>query len=371
VTYFENLITSPITVNIRVGYGEVGGTSLGSGTLGEAEINTGVEVTTAQFKADLSSNVTSDAVTQSAIASITGSSSQVYVPEAEAKALGAAPANGTEIDASVGFAADPNGTLFTYDPSNRAVAGKYDFIGVVEHELSHALGRVSYSGITSALDLYRYSVAGVHASAGSTSYFSINGGTTNLDNFDTSSDPADWAVGTGDDANDAYTPIGTENVFSQTDVTELNVLGYAISTTPPSATAVASAPTTTTSTASGNTVSASTGLNAASLAFVGTPATAAFSSAVTSLSVALVPAPGIEEINGFQYGIDHLTIDTSGTNGTLKAFDTTVNGAHAIALASSSDLAHGIVLTGLPGADTAANLLQVHLSIIGSLVKIG
>jgi len=36
VQYFETEFVSPITINIDVGYGEVGGQSLGSGALGES-----------------------------------------------------------------------------------------------------------------------------------------------------------------------------------------------------------------------------------------------------------------------------------------------------------------------------------------------
>jgi hypothetical protein len=44
----------------------------------------------------------------------------------------------------------------------------------------------------------------------------------------------------------------------------------------------------------------------------------------------------------------------------VAAFDTTLNGQHAIALASSSDLSHVIVLAGLGSNLTAGDLLADH-----------
>ena len=356
--YFDNLITSPVTVNITVGYGEAGGTALDSGALGETSVDSSVDLSTAQFKSYLTTATSSTAV-QTALANLSANSStSVYVPSAEAKALGVIAGNGSQVDASVGFAADPNGALFTYDPNNRAVAGKYDFIGVVEHELSHALGRVSFSGATTALDLFRYSSPGHLASSDATSYFSIDGGVTNLDTYSTSSDPGDWASSAGNDSNNAYATPGVANLFSQTDVTQLNVLGYAISTSPPSSATVA------------NLASAVGGLSASSLSFIGTPAALSTGSRVTSASVALAPTAGVEEITGFQYGLDHLTIDLSGTRGFLEAFDTSVGGVHAIALTSSGDLSHGLVLVGMPAVDTAANLMGAHLVVHGTAASV-
>jgi hypothetical protein len=37
INYFDSTFTNPVTVNIRVGYGEIAGQPLGSGALGESE----------------------------------------------------------------------------------------------------------------------------------------------------------------------------------------------------------------------------------------------------------------------------------------------------------------------------------------------
>ncbi|HEY4174507.1 MAG TPA: hypothetical protein VGM42_15860 [Rhodopila sp.] len=86
-------------------------------------------------------------------------------------------------------------------------------------------------------------------------------------------------------------------------------------------------------------------------------------SGATTTTAAIPPAAGIEEIAGFTYGTDKLTLNLSDLSGSLEAFNTTVGGVHAIALAGSNDLANGIVLTGMPTADTAANLIASHLTL--------
>jgi hypothetical protein len=49
----------------------------------------------------------------------------------------------------------------------------------------------------------------------------------------------------------------------------------------------------------------------------------------------------------------------------LQAYDTTVGGVHAIAIASSTDLTQGVVLLNMTGGQTAANLLTSHTTFIG------
>ncbi len=136
-----------------------------------------------------------------------------YLAPAEEKVFGLLPADGTAIDGTVGFSDSyPD---YNYNPNDRAQPGLTDFVGVAEHELTHALGRLA--GLESfatdgfeALDLFRYTAPGapqlVSDPSGyfSKSYFSINDGTTDLGNYDTTSDPGDWDEATGPDSFDAY-----------------------------------------------------------------------------------------------------------------------------------------------------------------------
>jgi serralysin len=163
----------------------------------------------------------------------------MWVSTAEAKALGLALAQpATDLDGYVGFS---SALPFTYDPNNRAVAGKYDFIGVAEHEFTELMGRIDLFNATlsdgtttipntySLLDMYHYTASGVHTYTGTTTnYFSADGGHTNLDYFNTISggDPGDWAASAGADSYLAFSPTDQADVVSQADITTMNALGY-------------------------------------------------------------------------------------------------------------------------------------------------
>jgi hypothetical protein len=353
--YIQSLITNPITININVGYGEVGGSTMGAGVLGAAGPNSGIGVSYAQFKTYLVSRASSGAA-QTIVANLSAADPSngglIYVASAEEKALGLMSANASGVDGVMGFAADPNGTLFTYDPNNRAVAGKYDLIGVVEHEITHAMGRIAIAGTAgkwiSALDVFRYSAPGVHNAAGN-GYYSIDGGTTNLDWFSTSSDLADWGSSAGNDANNAYSSGGVVNQFTATDITELNALGYATSGRPP------------TGTVGLPTASVSSGLSSPALSFIGSPAVQFMTDEAPILDVTLNPPGGIEEIAMFTYGVNELRIDLQGAPASaLVASDSLVDGQHAITLANRADTSHGLVLTNMTG--TAADLMAHHVT---------
>ena len=361
--YFQSLITNPVTINLRVGYGEVDGSSLGGGVLGAAGPDRGTGLTYAQYRNALATYGGTSAAARTIVNNLPAADpfngAPVYVASAEAKALGLMPATDTGIDGSMGFAADPSGTLWAYDPANRAVPGRYDLVGVVEHELSHALGRIAIGGTygtwVSALDVFRYSAPGVHSPiGGGNAYFSIDGGATRLASFSTSSDLGDWASSAGADANVAYSGVGVANQFTQTDITELNALGFATSGTPPAATVGRTA------------VSAAAGLNTPSLSFLGSPSIAFLNGEAPVFEATLSPPEGIEEIALFQYGMNELWIDLQGAaSSALVAFDTTVEGQHAIALANAADTAHGLVLTGMAADQTAADLMTNHLRFTG------
>src|SRR5664280_2861143 len=89
------------------------------------------------------------------------------------------------------------------------------------------------------MDLYRYSSPGVRSVAaggsGSTAYFSIDNGTTNLatwNNNPGNGDIGDWypsgpAAG-GRDANNDYSSSGVINTFSATDITNMQALGWTV-----------------------------------------------------------------------------------------------------------------------------------------------
>jgi hypothetical protein len=238
--YLDTLITNPITVNISVGYGEIGGTLLPFDDLGEGGPATGEYVTYAQLKSYLQANVSSPA-DATAVADLPAvdptAGGSFYISAAQEKAWGLLPATGGEIDGYVGFSST---APFNYDPADRSSPSGFDFIGDAEHELTHALGRIAAFppfGYT-ALDLFRYSAPGVlQLVGGQPAYFSIDGGATELNNYDTTSDYADWNSSyAGPDSFDASSTFGVENPVTLTDITEMNVLGFSVDVndTPPS-----------------------------------------------------------------------------------------------------------------------------------------
>ena len=236
-SYFDHLFANPITLHIEVGYGEI--TQFGQSTA----ITSGAEGgsvddalwTYAQTLQTYSSHITSpdqqSAYSELAATATTGG--QIDVSSAQQKAFGQSAANGSASDGSVGFQLNGAGGIsYDFNPFERAVANEWDFIGVALHEISHALGRISIlgqGGDDSLLDRFRYRAAGQLQTSvtGSPAYFSLDGGATNLANFDTTNlDSSDWAPGGPDDANLAISYLGVANNFGQVDLRELNALGF-------------------------------------------------------------------------------------------------------------------------------------------------
>jgi VCBS repeat-containing protein len=231
VNYYESIFTSPITVNIDVGYGEIDGQAMEAGALGESESMLG-SYSYSTVKSALANVDPSAAATMPSTMPVSGGT--MWVATAEAKALGLSPVQPTtSID---GFAGFSSVYPFTYNSNNRAVAGEYDFIGTVEHEFTEIMGRIDTFGESigntrayTPLDMFHYTAPGTHTYTGqTTNYFSVNGGVTNLDNFNSNpgGDLGDWAASAGNDAYLAFSSSGTANTVSQTDITEMNALGY-------------------------------------------------------------------------------------------------------------------------------------------------
>src|SRR5205823_5167063 len=138
------------------------------------------------------------------------------------------------VDGHVGFSSSVN---YTFDPNNRAVSGTYDFIGVAEHEISEVMGRIALLGTPlgglshtyTALDLFRYSSPGARQfAAGNTAYFSLDGGNTGLNNFNTLSggDAGDWASGGGNDAYNASARSGVALLVTPNDLRVMDTIGW-------------------------------------------------------------------------------------------------------------------------------------------------
>jgi len=239
VNYFDTLFTSPVTINIAVGYGEIDGQSLGANALGESYPGLNSQPgyvlveSYAQVRAALLAENAPGASTLPTSSPLSGS---VLVTEAEAKALGLY-SNNSGLDGWVGFSSAPN--TFSYTVGAAPPSNEYYFVGVVEHEFTEVMGRVSsldQAGYYSPIDLYRYAGSGVRQTGtGAASYFSINGGATDLDNWNNfqtgnNGDLADWAPSAGYDAFDDNSYPGVVNQLSAVDLTLMRALGWSTST---------------------------------------------------------------------------------------------------------------------------------------------
>lgn len=238
VDFLEATFTNPVAINIAVGWGEIDGQSIPSSYLGESLESTAPAYTYSQVRTALIANASSAAAVAAAGTLPTADPTDggnFDLGTADAKALGLYAAS-SAIDGWIGFYSGAD--TFTFDPNNRAVSGEYDFIGIALHEITEVMGRDAdlgygpYPDSYTALDLFRYSAPGVRdltaGGRGVHPYFSIDGGDTDLDNFNTdpSGDYGDWADSAGNDSFLAFSNSGVENSFSATDLTVMQAIGW-------------------------------------------------------------------------------------------------------------------------------------------------
>jgi len=234
VQYFESQFTDPVTININVGYGEVDGRQLSAGALGQSlSYLNSYSYTQLRNGLITDSKSADDAIAVATLPVNSPVTGTYWATRADAKAIGLLGAS-TSVDGYVGFA---SGNLFCYDNSHGVPAGQYDLYGVVAHEISEVMGRSLLVGGTIGstphgyypLDLFHYSAAGARDFVGTQAgYFSFDGGVTDLNNFNTNpgGDFGDWASSAGNDAFLAFSHSGVINPVSQTDLRELDVIGW-------------------------------------------------------------------------------------------------------------------------------------------------
>jgi hypothetical protein len=230
--YYSEMFSNDEVINIDVGWGEVDGMPISSGDLAEG-VRPGIYRTYAQVLSGLDADASHSSLQSEADATLPSTDPLgarfYYVPYAEAKTLGEISPTGTEIDGYIGMS-----KTLSLDFSQPTESGYFDAVGALEHEISAVMGRVDAVGSTygaglyTPLDLFRYSAPGVRATSASapSPYFSINGGATNLGNYSTVSDYADWNYNlVRGDAFGAAT-AGTTLAVSPNDLIEQAVLGY-------------------------------------------------------------------------------------------------------------------------------------------------
>jgi len=232
---FQSVLSNPVAVNLKVSWGNINGQALPSNALGTSSISLYGYFSYAQMKSWLTAAATTAADKQ-AIATLPATApagqSQYVLTAAQAKALGVVGPTSTTLDGSIGFGANS----YAFTEANGTPFSSYDFIAVAEHELTEVLGRMS--GLASptpsygtALDLFRFSSPGVRTfSYSGNGYFSLNNGSTDLENFNHSTsagDRGDWYSGsTLNDMANAFTYNGATGVFSSIDQTVLDVIGW-------------------------------------------------------------------------------------------------------------------------------------------------
>jgi hypothetical protein len=242
VQFLQSQFLDPITINVNVGWGEVAGHALAPGNLGQSQTNQ-QQYTYAQVHGAMQADAKSpDDAT--AVGSLPASNSSTFaMSNAEAKALGLLAGNATGTDGFVGFNSSAS---YTFDPNSRAVPGEWDFLGIAAHELTEVMGRYGWgqngSGSRqSPIDLFRFSAPGVRnlqpTFGGPLDFFSINGGVTNINTFNTTcvgADLADW-IGPPSDSFNTCSGLatGTLEPFSAGDVRLMDVLGYDVAATTP------------------------------------------------------------------------------------------------------------------------------------------
>ena len=229
VQTFEDLYTNNATINITFYWGPVGPFTSGIG-LGRSQFSlmpsTYSTITNALFTHRASEADTNSVASLPASDPIGG---PWFVCFAEAKVLGLRPPNPAN-DGSVGFSTNVS---YTFDPNNRIAPGKYDLIGVAEHELSEVLGRDTF-GLKNDFvpyDLFRFTnnAARNFDPAATNVYFSVDNGLTALRFFYTNAslgDIQDWKSTANPDSYDAFVSSGHLLPISAADIMTLDVLGY-------------------------------------------------------------------------------------------------------------------------------------------------
>jgi VCBS repeat-containing protein len=235
--FFNAHFTDPVSIDISISFANIGG-------LGASSFSLDTQTFTAIRTALVNDSTSADDAT--AVASlpssdpVTGTHSWTLTP-AEEMALGLIANNGSASDGSIKFS---NTATFDYDRTDGITAGAFDFFGVVAHEFTEIMGRelnaVGNTVATGAgdhpLDLFKFSAAGAREFVGTNAgYFSIDGGTTNLNNFNTATngDFGDWAASAGNDSFLAFSPSGVVNAVSLTDLRVMDVIGWQVVETAP------------------------------------------------------------------------------------------------------------------------------------------
>lgn len=229
-TAWSAVLTDPVSVNVGIGFRDLGTGTGGGAILGATQSGFGT-VAYGAYAAGLAADASS-ALDQAAVAHLpaTAPSARVTLSTAEARALGfAAP---TASDGTIEFTSRA-GVAFATTRMDLA-AGRYDLIGTAEHEIGHLLGFQSALDLGSAtrtgLDVFRYAGLGAPGfTAGQAAYFSVDGGATSLGSFSPGGSgqyqASHWLQGTGG-LMDPAVYDGVQKDITPRDVLALDAVGW-------------------------------------------------------------------------------------------------------------------------------------------------
>ncbi len=240
VNYYDSTFANPITIDLNVGWGEVGGSGLSSNALGESKI---ASLYPTSFNGMISLMSGNPGLSSYYTSSPTNnpSADNILIPSAEVKAMECGPQNtkgGCNSPVSGGAVGFGSSYSWDFNPGGTPLSSQYYFVGVAEHEISEVMGRISFrdssacssiigtSPCFAPLDLFRYDSNGTFDPTNGT-IFSTNGGKTRVNTFNSNSsgDYGDWS-GSTLDAYNAFFSSGKVYPISSGDVAEMNVLGY-------------------------------------------------------------------------------------------------------------------------------------------------
>src|SRR5262249_55499833 len=127
--------TNHVVVNIQMGYGEVGGSSVPSSAVAATEFFA-TSVSYASLYAALQNDAHNSSIQATADASLSASnptSGTFQISRAEAKALGLSGSS-PNLDAYVGLSSG-----LSYDFAQTGASGKFDAIGTLQHEFTEVM----------------------------------------------------------------------------------------------------------------------------------------------------------------------------------------------------------------------------------------
>jgi hypothetical protein len=249
VNLFDSTFTNNVTINIKIGYGELPYDNSVMPPLGKS-VCIFSNPTYLQVRQILTNEAAAGSDTLPLVPPITGN---LTLTTAQAKALGLLGPS-TALDGWIGIASNAQlqhlGDTWSFSPTatptgSQFLGGQFYIVGVLEHELSEVMGRTSLihaAGEYSVMDLYRYQAAGVRQTGiGDASYFSIDSGQTNLGSWNNaqiaSGDLGDWAPSAGPSGVFKYSGAdaflnnsapGQINSLSATDLTLMKAIGWNI-----------------------------------------------------------------------------------------------------------------------------------------------